>query len=168
MDEADAKGRFQELEVETCLKGPRAFEPSGPRCTHKQTSSRTVLYRHADPDILHDEITTIDKALAALVNKKYHREASRFTEAICPEGNPTSRSARRTMLSADGLLMPAKSDCAAGSRYFKQRRRSDACSSRSGPATVIPEGERSEPRRMNGPIGRVALRGRRHSAGTSG
>jgi hypothetical protein len=127
--EPDAKGRFQVLEVETRnFKGPRAFEPSGiPLHRDNQTVVKERFYiDSADPDILHDEITTIDNALTRpwTVNKKYKRERNPiFTEAVCPEGNPHVQIGQENyMLSADRLLMPAKKDQAPPDlRYFKKK-----------------------------------------------
>ena len=59
-------GRYNLLEVETRnMKGPRTFDPSGiPLHKDNQTVVKERIYLDkTNPDILHDEITTIDHAL---------------------------------------------------------------------------------------------------------
>ena len=78
----DGRGRYDVLEVETRnLKGPRAFDASGiPLHTDNQTVVRERIYLDkSDPNILHDEVTTIDNALTRpwTVTKNYHRERCR-------------------------------------------------------------------------------------------
>ena len=62
----DGSGRYNLLEIETRnLKGPRTFDPSGIPL-HKDNQSvvkERVYLDKTNPDILHDEITTIDHAL---------------------------------------------------------------------------------------------------------
>jgi hypothetical protein len=64
------------------------------------------------PDVLFDEITTIDNALTRpwTVTKKYRKEPKPiFIESICSEANPHIRIGKENyMVGADGLLMPAK------------------------------------------------------------
>ena len=126
--DTDGDGRYDTLEVETRhFKGPRAFEPSGlPLHEDNKTVVKERLYlSKSDPNILHDEITTYDNALTRpwTVNKKYRRAATPiFTEVVCAEGNPHVKIGNENyMLSADGLLMPAKKNQAPPDlRYFKQ------------------------------------------------
>src|SRR5713101_2489507 len=123
----DGDGRFDLLEIETRnLKGPRAFDPSGiPLHSDNQTVVKERFYLDkADPDILHDEITTIDNALTRpwTVTKNYRRERNPiWIEAICTEANPHVRiGTENYMTSADGYLMPAKKDQPPPDlRYFK-------------------------------------------------
>jgi hypothetical protein len=110
-------GRYNVLEVETRhLKGPRAYEPSGiPLHDDNQTVVKERFYGNKEnPDILHDEITTIDHALTRpwTVTKNYRRERNPiWIEAICAEANPHIRiGTENYMVSADGRLMPAKKD----------------------------------------------------------
>jgi hypothetical protein len=62
----DGDGRYDALEVETrLLKGPRTIDPSG-ALLHKdnQTVVKERFYLDkANPDILHEDVTTIDHAL---------------------------------------------------------------------------------------------------------
>jgi hypothetical protein len=80
----------------------------------------------ADPNILHDEMTTIDHALTRpwTVDKKYVRNPNR--RADWPEYYITEYNAQVVIgkenyfLSAEGFLMPAKKDQAPPDlRYFK-------------------------------------------------
>ena len=124
----DGDGRYDVLEVETRhLKGPRAYEPSGiPLHDDNQTVVKERFTSNKDtPDILSDEITTIDHALTRpwTVIKNYRRERNPiWIESICAEANPHVRiGSENYMLSADGYLMPAKKDQPPPDlRYFKQ------------------------------------------------
>jgi len=124
----DGGGRYDVLEVETRnLKGPRAFDASGiPLHSDNQTVVKERIYLDkSDPNILHDEVTTIDNALTRpwTVIKSYHRERNPvWVEAICAEGNQHVRIGNQNhMLSADGYLMPAKKDQPPPDlRYFQQ------------------------------------------------
>ena len=127
----DGRGRYNVLEVETRnLKGPRAFDASGiPLHTDNQTVVKERIYLDkSDPNILHDEITTIDNALTRpwSVTKNYHRERNPvWVEAICAEGNQHLHIGNENyMLSADGYLMPAKKDQPPPDlRYFNKARK---------------------------------------------
>jgi hypothetical protein len=120
-------GQYNVLEVETRnMKGPRAFDPSG---IPLHSNNRTVVKERitldkANPDILRDEITTIDDALTRpwTVTKSYRRQRNPiWIEAICTEANPHLRiGTENYMTSADGYLMPAKKDQSPPDlRYFK-------------------------------------------------
>jgi len=129
--DAEGNGRYDVLEVETRnMKGPRAFEPSGiPLHSDNQTVVKERIYLDKDnPDILHDEITTIDHALTRpwTVHKKYRRERNPiWMEAVCSESNPHLRIGKENyMLSADGYLMPTKKGQEPPDlRYFRQSRK---------------------------------------------
>ncbi len=107
IDEA-GDGRYDVLEVET-----RGFKER--------------IYRDkADPNILHDEMTTIDHALTRpwTVDKRYVRDPnprSNWPEYYITENNAQIAIGKENyFLSADGLLMPAKKNQAAPDlRYFK-------------------------------------------------
>ena len=126
----DGDGRFETLEVETRdLKGPRAFDASGiPLHADNQTVIKERIYLDkANSNILHDEVTTIDHALTRpwTVIKSYHRVPNPiWIEAICAEGNQHVRIGSEIyMLSAEGLLMPAKKNQPLPDlKYFKQPR----------------------------------------------
>jgi hypothetical protein len=127
----DGDGRYDVLEVETRdLKGPRAFDASGiPFASDNQTTVKERLYLDkANRNILHDEITTFDHALTHpwTVIKSYDRVSNPiWVEAECAEGNQLVRIGTEVyMLSADGLLMPAKKDQSPPDlKYFKQSRK---------------------------------------------
>jgi len=121
-------GQYNLLEIETRnMKGPRAFDPSGiPLHSDNQTIVRERIYLDkANPDILHDEITTIDNALTRpwTVIKNYRRDRNPiWIESSCMEANPHIRIGKENyMLSADGYLMPAKKNQQPPDlRYFNQ------------------------------------------------
>jgi hypothetical protein len=127
----DGDGRYDLLEIETRnMKGPRSFDPSGiPLHEDNQTVVKERIFLDkANPDILHDEITTIDHALTRpwTVMKNYRRIRNPiWIEAICTESNPHVRIGKENyMLSADGYLMPAKKDQPPPDlRYFNQTRK---------------------------------------------
>jgi hypothetical protein len=127
--DVDASGRFNTLEVETrFLKGPRAYDFSGlPLHADNETVVKERIYLDkANPNILHDEITTFDHALTHpwKIVKHYVREnrPAIWFEAICAEGNEHVRIGQQNyMMSADGYLMPAKKGQAPPDlRYFKE------------------------------------------------
>jgi hypothetical protein len=127
----DGDGRYDALEVETRnLKGPRSFDASGiPLHADNQTVVKERIYlEKSKPDVLHDEVTTIDHALIRpwTVLKTYHRVRNPiWVEAICAEGNQHVRIGNESyMISADGHLMPAKKGQAPPDlRYFDQARK---------------------------------------------
>ena len=128
----DGDGRYDALVIETRnLKGPRSFDASGiPLHEDNQTvvKERISYLDKANPDILHDEVTTMDHALRRpwTVIKNYHRVRNPvWVEAICAEGNQHVRiGAVSYMISADGHLMPAKKGQAPPDlRYFNQSRK---------------------------------------------
>jgi hypothetical protein len=91
-------------------------------------SAAIALPRSPFPDILNDEITTIDHALTRpwTVHKRYRREHNPiWIEAVCSEANPHLRIGNENyMLSADGYLMPTKKDQPPPDlRYFRQSRK---------------------------------------------
>ena len=121
-------GRYDQLVVETRgLKGPHTYDSSGvPFHKDDQAIIFERLYSDAaDPNILHNEVTTIDHALTRpwTVNKSYRRERNPiWIEAVCNEANPHLRIGKENyMLSADGYLMPAKKNQQPPDlRYFRQ------------------------------------------------
>ena len=126
--DTDGDGRYDELQVETkLLKGPRSFDPSGiPFHEDNMTVVKERFYTDkANPNVLFDEITTIDNALTRpwTVTKKYRKEQKPiFVESICNEANPHIKIGKENyMVGADGMLMPAKKDQAPPDlRHFKQ------------------------------------------------
>ena len=123
-------GRYDALEVETRgFKGPRAFDETGlPLHVDNQSIFKERIWRDkADPNILHDEITTIDHALTRpwTVDKRDVHNPDPHPDWI--EFYTTENNAQIVIgkenyfLSGDGLLMPAKKNQAPPDlRYFKQ------------------------------------------------
>ena len=126
----DGDGRYDVLEIETRgLKGPRSFDPAGiPLAFDNQSIFKERLYLDkADPNILYDEITTIDHALTRpwTVTKKYARvplKGIEWAEEVCHEGNGHVEIGKASyFLSGDGYLMPTVKDQPPPDlRYFKQ------------------------------------------------
>ena len=117
--DSTGSGRYDTLEVETRgFKGPRTYDNSGlPLHADNETVIKERMFQdRADPDLLYDEITTIDHALTRpwSATKKYHRVQTPrpvWHESVCAEGNPHVEIGRQGyMLSADGLLMPTRKD----------------------------------------------------------
>ncbi len=113
--DTDGDDRFDQLVVETrFLKNPRAYDSSGiPFHADGQTVVKERFYQDkANPDVLHDEVTTIDHALTRpwTVVKNYNRVRNPiWVEAICSENNDHIKIGDEVyMRSANGILMPAK------------------------------------------------------------
>jgi len=112
-------GRFNLLEIETRgFKGPRSYDNTG-LPLHKDNQSiikERIFLDKVDSNFLYDEITTIDHALTRpwTATKKYRRVQNPrpvWRESVCAENNPHVEIRKQDyMLSADGLLMPAKKD----------------------------------------------------------
>jgi hypothetical protein len=126
--DTDGDGRFDTLEVETRnFKGPRTYEFTG-ILLHPDNEGiikERIYLDKANPDLLHDEITSIDHALARpwTVIKTYRRERNVLWEDYeCSEGNNHVVIGKENyFLSGDGYLMPAKKDQPPPDlRYFKQ------------------------------------------------
>jgi hypothetical protein len=112
---ADQEGRYHELLIETRgFKGPRNFEPTGiPLHDDNQSVIKERIFLDpANPNILNNEITTIDNALTRpwTVTKKYNRDRERdWLEAYCNEHSQHVYIGKEAYyLSADGHLMPVK------------------------------------------------------------
>jgi hypothetical protein len=127
----DGDGRYDTLLIETRnLKGPRAFDASGiPLHSDNATVVKERIYLDkANPEIMHNEVTTFDHALTRpwTVIKNYHRDRNPiWLEAVCAEGNQHVRIGTEIyMISADGHLMPAKKGQAPPDlRYFNQAKK---------------------------------------------
>jgi hypothetical protein len=123
-------GRYDVLEVETRnFNGPRSFDNAGiPLHADNQTIIKERIYRDKqDPEVLHDEMTTIDHALARpwTVDKTYRLQKNPdWVQNICTVGNMHVVIGKEAFfLSADGLLMPSKKDQTPPDlRYFRARR----------------------------------------------
>ncbi len=110
-------GRYDLLEVETRgLKGPRIFDPSGiPLHPDNQTVVKERIFLDpANPDILRDQITTMDHALTRpwTVMRGYQRDRTAvWIEDQCGENNQYVFIRGESYLkSADGSLMPTRKD----------------------------------------------------------
>jgi hypothetical protein len=130
----DSDGRYDALIVETRgMKGPRTYEMTGiPLHDDNQTIVRERIYvDKTDPNMLHDEITTIDHALTRpwIVTKDYRRRPTDqpiwWYEQVCGENNVHVRIGDEIyFLSGDGLLMPSKKDQPPPDlRYFDKSRK---------------------------------------------
>jgi len=130
----DGDGVYDVLEVETRgFKGPRFFDENGvPLHADNQSVFKERLYiDKADPNLLHDEIMTIDHALTRpwTVDRTYRRVKAAqpaWREFLCNENNPhVLIGGDNYYLSADGLLMPARKDQPPPDlRYFKRTSKS--------------------------------------------
>jgi hypothetical protein len=128
--DTDGDGRYDTLEVETRgFKGPRVFDAAGiPLASDNQTVVKEKIYQDkADPDILYDEITTIDHSLTRpwTVLRKMGRVKTAqpvWNEAVCAEGNNhVGIGAETYFMSGDGYLMPTrKGQAPPDLRYFKR------------------------------------------------
>jgi len=114
IDEKGA-GRYDVLEVETRdLRVPRIFDQTGiPFHEDGQAVIKERIYLDkANPNVLHDEITTTDNALTRpwTVMKSYARlQKVIWSENNCTEGNDNIAIGNEVyLLSGDGRLMPIK------------------------------------------------------------
>ena len=127
--DTDGDGRYDTLEVETRnFKGPRTYENSGlPLHPDNESIIRERIYLDkANPDLLHNEITSIDHALTRpwAITKTYRRDRNELWQDYnCGEANNHVVIGKENyFLSGDGLLMPTKKDQPPPDlRYFKQR-----------------------------------------------
>ena len=129
--DTDGDGRFDVLEVETRhLRVPRLFDQTG--ISFHEDGQAVIKERiyadKANPNIIYDEITTIDNALTRpwSVKKTYRREPKVvWPENNCTEGNnDVVIGSESYLLSADGYLMPVKKDQPPPDlRYFNQTRK---------------------------------------------
>ena len=130
--DGDASGRYGALEIETrALKGPRVYDASGiPLHPDNQSVIKERLsLSKADPNLLQDEITVIDRALTRpwTVLKSYRRNPDPrpyWPEYVCADGQSHVQIRNETyFLSADGKLTPAKKDQPPPNfRYFNATR----------------------------------------------
>jgi hypothetical protein len=130
----DGDGRYDALIVETRgMKGPRAFEATGiPLHEDNLTIVKERIYLDkTNPNMLHDEITTIDHALTRpwIVTKDYRRTPTNqplwWSETVCAENNVHVTIGNEVyFLSGDGHLMPyRKGQPPPDLRYFNQSRK---------------------------------------------
>ncbi len=126
--DTDGDGRFDTLEVETRnFKGPRTYENSGiPLHPDNESIIQERIYLDKDnPDLLHDEITSIDHALTRpwTITKTYRRDRKELWQDYnCSEANHhVFVGEEYYFISGDGFLMPTKKDQPPPDlRYFKK------------------------------------------------
>jgi hypothetical protein len=115
--DSTGSGRFDALVVETRgLKGPHTYDSSGvPFHKDDQAIITERLYSDKnDPNILHNEVTTVDHALTRpwTVTRSYRREPTPrplWTETYCTEDNHhVLIGGHNYIVSGDGHLMPAR------------------------------------------------------------
>jgi hypothetical protein len=112
----DGDGKYDVLEVETRgLRGPRSYDNSGlPFHKDNQTVVKERIYLDkANPDVLHNDITTIDNALTRpwTVKRSARRELKRiyWSEYACTADNAHVMIGKENyIVSGDGFLMPAR------------------------------------------------------------
>jgi hypothetical protein len=116
-EDTDGDGRFDTLVVETRnLKGPRTLDADGlPLHADNQTVVKErIQLDKADPNLLYDEITTIDHALTRpwTVTRRYRRERKPlWPENLCTAGNRHLAIGNESyFVSEDGYLMPTRND----------------------------------------------------------
>jgi hypothetical protein len=127
----DGDGRFDVLEVETRhLRVPQLFDQTG--ISFHEDGQAVIKERiyadKANPNIIYDEITTIDNALTRpwSIKKTYRREPKVvWPENNCTEGNnDVVIGSESYLLSADGYLMPVRKDQPPPDlRYFNQTKK---------------------------------------------
>jgi hypothetical protein len=128
--DADGSGTYTTLIAETrYFKGPRAHDATGLPLAFDNESiffERFHLDKD-DPNLMHDEITTVDHALTRpwSVDKTFRHNPNpypAFSRISCMEGtNDVVIGKENYYLSADGLLMPARKDQPPPDlRYFKK------------------------------------------------
>jgi hypothetical protein len=113
----DGDGRYDGLAIETRgFRGPRAFETTGiPLHDDNQTVVKEYFsLDRKNPNVLRDEITTIDHALTHpwTVIKPFTRvKDTMWGENVCNEANHhVELSTGNYFLSVDGFLMPTHKD----------------------------------------------------------
>src|SRR5262249_52587939 len=127
----DTDGRHNTLVVETRgMKGPRTFDASGiPVHQDNETVVKERIYLDkANPDLLHDEVTTIDHALTRpwTVTRTYRRDRNaEWEEFVCAEDNRHVAIGKEVYsVSDDGYLTPTRrGQPAPDLRYFNQPKR---------------------------------------------
>ena len=126
--DTDGDGTYDTLEIETRnMKGPRLFDNSGiPLARDNETVVKEKLYLDkADPDILRNEITTIDHALTRpwTVSRFYRREHNPLWEEYnCTEDNRwVVIGGQMYLANSEGYLMPIqKGQPPPDQKYFQK------------------------------------------------
>jgi hypothetical protein len=113
--DSDGDGRYDTLAVETrALKGPRTFDRSG-LPLHKDNETvvkERIFLDRSEPNLLHDEITTIDHALTRpwTVTRSYRRAPQAvWLEHVCSENNHRVLLGEESYLvDEDGFIKPTR------------------------------------------------------------
>jgi hypothetical protein len=124
----DGDGRYDTLQVETRnFKGPRIFDPSG---IPLHEDNQTIVFERmfldkTDPNVLWDEVTTVDHALTRpwTIARSFRRDRNpTWVEFVCAEANTYVFIGKETYTtSVDGRLMPLrKGQPAPDLHYFNQ------------------------------------------------
>jgi len=115
--DTNGDGKYDTLEVETRgFKGPRIYEPTGiPLHDDNQTVIKErIALDPADPEVINDEVTTIDNALTRpwTVTRPFRRIAKpAWAEYFCHEHNTIVILQKETyFIREDGVLMPSRKD----------------------------------------------------------
>jgi hypothetical protein len=128
-EDTASDGRFDTLVVETrAIKGPHSYDSSG--IPFHQDGRAVIRERiasdKANPNVLHNEITSIDSALTRpwTVKRSYRRAPVKepiWSEYVCSENNQHVQiGSENYVLGADGLLMPTrKNQSPPDLRYFQ-------------------------------------------------
>jgi len=116
--DTDGDGRYDTLVAETrAIKGPHSYDSSGiPFHDDGRAIIRERIYSDkANPNILHNEITSIDSALTRpwTVKRSYRRDGNNrrpiWSEYVCNEDNRHVRiGSENYVVSGDNLLMPVR------------------------------------------------------------
>ena len=115
--DSKGSGRYDALLAQTrAIKGPHTYDSSGiPFHQDEQAVIMERLYSDQDdPDILHNEVTTLDHALTRpwTVTRSYRRDRNPqplWTETFCAEDNHHVLIGKENyVVSGDGFLMPAR------------------------------------------------------------
>jgi hypothetical protein len=129
-EDEDGDDRYDTLVIETRgIKGPRTFDGAVPLHKDNQTIVKERIYLDkADPNILRDEITTIDNALTRpwTITRAYRRaRGGPWVEHSCAENNDYVFIEGQTYhLGIDGKLAPSRKDQPPPDlRHFEQSRR---------------------------------------------
>jgi hypothetical protein len=110
----DGDGRYDALVIETRgMKGPRSFDGAVPLHKDNQTIVKERIYLDkSDPEVLHDQVTTIDNALTGpwTVTRNYRRERKPvWFEYVCAEDNHHVFHGKESyFVNDDGYLMPTR------------------------------------------------------------
>jgi hypothetical protein len=110
----DGDGHYDTLLIETRgMRGPRSFDSTGlPLHSDNETIVKErIALDKANPNVLHNEITTIDHALTSpwTVMRSYQRERNPvWFEHLCEINNNVEIGNESYFVGADGDLMPTR------------------------------------------------------------